>query len=283
MSLDVIQTSDGTEFKLGCLVPESFPTAHRAFADAFQSEMMTLAQIRAALVPFNGRSMYGRRERFAGAKYIRNQRDHGSCNGFSTAAVLSRARELRGEPYVCLSGADAYSQMNDGRDNGSVLSEGLERVLPNGIAPEEMVPWNQIYTHQISSAAKAARARFRGFAAYAVDTEEELATGLLLGDVGVVAVHATNAFNAEDSDGVNRGGNGVGNHSVGVQDVRMMPDGTLLYDMLNSWDVSWCDGGYTWLSFGRHFRETIKHHRFWLLRSTGDDTQDDSTPPKAKE
>ena len=282
MSLDVIQTSDGTEFKLGCLVPESFPTAHRAFADAFQSEMMTLAQIRAALVPFSGVSMYGRRERFAGAKYIRNQHSTSACNGFSIAGGLSRARELRGEPYVCLSGADAYSQMNGGRDGGSTLSDGV-KVCMSGIAPEEMVPWNHIYTHQIDSAAKAARARFRGFQEYAVDTEEELATALVLGRIVIVAVHASNAYMREDGDGVALVSNGVGNHSTGVQDIRMRSDGTLNYDEFGSWDVTNHTGGYTWLTFGGHFRESIQYHRFYCVVSTTDDAQDDSTPPKAKE
>lgn len=282
MSLETIEAPNGEVFPLGCLVPESFPTHYRAFADAFQAEMLTLAQVRAALAGFNGRSMYGRRERFAGAKYIRNQRNFGSCNGWSTAGALSRMRELRGEPYVCLSGADAYSLMNGGRDNGSILSDGLKLVEANGIAPESLVPWDHVFTHQISAEAKASRSRFKGFAAYAVDTEEELATGLVLGDVGVVAVHATNSFMSDDGDGVNRGGNGVGNHSVGVQDVRMLADGTLCFDMPNSWDVTFCAGGYTWLTFAKHLRETVKYHRFWLLRSTGDDTGDDSAPPPAK-
>lgn len=269
------------EYRLGCLVPESFPTA-RAFADAFQSEMLTLNQIRGHLAGFSGRGAYGRRERFVGEKYIRNQRNHGSCNGFSTAGALSRLRELRGEPYVCLSGADAYSQMNGGQDNGSMLHDGLRIVEANGIAPEELVPWNQIYTHQISAAAKQARARFKGFKPYAVDTEEELATALLLGRVGVVAVHATDAYMREDADGVCLPSNGPGNHSTGVQDIRLQPDGTLNYDEFGSWGVSNHTGGYTWLTWNRHFRESVKYHRFWVLASTTDDEADDSVPPVVK-
>jgi hypothetical protein len=272
---------DGEERRLGCLVPDTFPTAARCFADAFQTEMLTLDQVRAHLAAFGGRSAYGRRERFAGPTYIRNQRSHGSCNGWSPAGILSRLRALRGEPYVCLSGADAYSQMNGGRDDGSLLSDAMKIVEANGIAPESLVPWNQIYTHQISAEAKAARARFKGFA-YAVDTEEELATAMLLGRMAVVAVHATDSFMRQDGDGVNLGGNGPGNHSVFQQDIRLQGDGTLNYDMGNSWDVTFCSGGYTWLTFAKHLRETIKHHRFWVLAGTSDDDKDDSVPPKVR-
>lgn len=282
MSLDTITDHAGEERKLGCLVPASFPTGFPCYADSFQSEIMTLDQVRDVLAQFGGRSMYGRRERFAGQKYVRNQRDKGSCNGWSTAGVLSRMRELRGEPYVCLSGADAYSQMNGGQDNGSMLADAMDKVLPSGIAPEEMVPWDRIYPSQISAEAKAARARFRGFKAYAVDTEEELATALVLGRLCVVAVNADNGFMSQDGDGVNLMGNGVGNHSVAVQDIRLQRDGTINYDMLNSWDVTFCSGGYTWLTFARHFRQTIQNHRFWTIVSTSDDDKDSSVPPKVR-
>lgn len=278
--LDTILTPDGEERKLGCLVPTAFPASAPKYGDVFAGEILTLDQIRTALA---GRpSMYGRRERFAGATYIRNQRNHGSCNGFSTAGALSRMRELRGEPYVCLSGADAYSQMNGGRDSGSMLEDGMKIVAANGIAPESLVPWNQIYTHQISAEAKAARPRFKGFTTYAVDEEAELATALYLGRVCVVAVHAGSAYMQEDADGVCLPSNGPGNHSTGVQDIRVQSDGTLNFDEFGSWDVSNHTGGYTWLTWARHFRESVKYHRFWVLVSTTDDDKDGSVPPKVK-
>jgi hypothetical protein len=277
VSLDTITTPDGEERRLGCLVPAAFPTGFPTFADSFPSEMLAPDAIRSALA--GKPSMWGRRQRFAGKKYIRNQRSFGSCNGWSTAGTLSRVRELRGEPYVCLSGADAYSQMNGGRDNGSVLADGMKIVEVGGIAPEDLVPWDHVFAYQIPPEARAARTRFRGFKVYACDEEIELASALVLGRCGVVAVHATNSFNRQDGDGVNLGGNGVGNHSVGVQDIRLAADGTLQFDMPNSWDTEWCDGGYTWLTWNRHLRETVKYHRFWVLVSTADDPGDGSTPP----
>jgi hypothetical protein len=280
--LPIIETPDGEARKLGCLVPTSFPTGFPCYADEFRSEMLTLDKARQHLAPFNGRSMYDRRTRFAGAKYIRSQGSVGACNGFSTAGVLSRARELRGEPYVCLSGFDAYAQMNGGRDDGSMLADAMDAVLPTGIAPEEMNPNGYYYESQIPAAAKASRVRFKGFKAYAVDTEEELATALVLGRLLVIAVHADNGFMSVDGDGISRMGNGVGNHSVLLQDVGMLSDGTLWYDLGNSWDVTFCDGGYTKVTFNRQLRQTIQNHRFWALVSTTDDEQDSSVPPKVK-
>jgi hypothetical protein len=282
--LDEIESPWGEVHKLGCLVPEIFPTNAPKFADTFASEMKTLDECRAILAAHpNGKTgLWGRRQKWAGPKYIRNQRHHGSCNGFSTAHMLSRMRELRGEPYVCLSGADAYSQMNGNRDRGSALIDGLRIVEANGIAPEEDVPWNMIYSSQIPSSAKAKRARFKGFTTYAVDEEAELATAMVLGRLGVVAVHVTGSFYRQDGNGVNLGVNGVGNHSTGCQDIRLQDDGTLNFDQPNSWDVTWCDGGYTWLTWRGQLQTTVRNHRFWILVSSTDDQSDGSTPPPVK-
>ncbi len=279
MPLDIIQTPDGVERRLGCVLPGSFPTEAPKYGDVFAAEILSLDAIRAGLA--GKASMWGRRQRFAGTKYIRNQQNHGSCNGFSTAAAGSRVRELRGEPYVCLSGADAYSQMNGGSDNGSALADG-QKVWDNGIAPESMVPWNMIYSWQIPATAKSARSRFAGLTSYAVDTEQELATALYLGRLAIIAVHATNSFNTQDGNGVNRGVNGVGNHSTMTQDIRLQSDGTLNYDMANSWDVTWLDGGYTWLTWNGQLKQTVNNHRFWVLVSSTDDPGDDSDPPPVK-
>jgi hypothetical protein len=268
---------DNVERKLGCLPFKTFPTMHRNAIDAAFTPL-PLDSIKASVAGRTGRVALNRRERFSGPNYVRNQGPFGSCNGWSTAGALSRMREIRGEPYVILSGADAYSQMNGNQDNGSILSDGL-KVVQTGIAPETMVPFDRIYGHQISAEAKASRERFKGAEPFAVDTEEEFATGLLLGYPGIVAVHATNAFNSQDGDGLNAGGNGVGNHSVLVQDMRIGSSGELWYDMVNSWGLNWCDRGHTWLSWAKHLRETVKHHRFWLLVSTTDDTIDEYEVP----
>ena len=272
MSLDTITTPDGVDRRLGCLVPASFPASAPRWADRVGAgTVLALDQIRAQLA---GRpSAFGRRAIFTGRKWIRNQWQFGSCNGWSTALALSRERVLRGQATaldaVILSGADAYSQMNGGQDNGSMLYDGI-KVVEAGIAPESMVPYDRIYTSQISAAAKTERAKYRGFEPEAVDSQEEFATALLLGFPGVVAVHVAGAFNSLDGRGVCQGGNGPGNHSVGIDDIRVAPDGTLEFDMFNSWDTTWGDGGRCWLTWNRHLQTTVQYHRFWILRSAID-------------
>ena len=260
-------------FKLGCLVPETFPTMF-AKTDA-SVPMLTGDQIRAELAK---RTTEPRRTTF-GPDWIGNQGRVGACNGFSCAKALERLRWLRGlRPRIKLSGFDAYSQMNGGRDQGSALGDGMKILGANGVSPEELNPSNAYYTNQIPAAAKAARSRFKGFECFAVDDELELATGLLLGFVGVVAVHAGGSFDRLDGNGISQGGNGPGNHSVGVDDVKLAPDGTLLFDMFNSWTTNWGDRGRCYLTWNRQLRQTVTNHRFFLVGSTTDDPQGESPP-----
>lgn len=271
------ETPDGESRGLGCRLPATFPTG-KAFADLDGVRILTLDEIRNTLA--GAKNFFNRRETF-GPAWIGNQRTTSACNGWMTARALSRSIFLRSGVTVLLSGADAYSQMNGGRDNGSALADGMRICMTNGIAPESMVPWNQIFSHQISAEAKAARSRFKGFELYAVDTQEELASGLLAGFVGGVAVHVANGFDAQDSDGVCRGGNGPGNHAVCVDDMGMLASGELVFDMPNSWGTTWGDQGRTRLTWNRHLRQSVQNHRFFLIRSAIDDSQG-TNPPDAR-
>jgi hypothetical protein len=274
---DAYTLPDGTECGTGLNAPAEFPTSFPKFADAPGVRVLKLDQIKATLA--GKKSLFNRRHLFGG-DWISNQRSTNACNGHSTARTLSRAHYLRTGDKVLLSGADAYSQMNGGRDSGSTLGDAM-KVVQNGVATEETVPWNLIFSRQIPAAALEERKRFRGFEVYAVDEEEELATGLLMGFVGIVGVHVTRSYHQQDSDGVCRGGNGPGNHSVGVQDLRLL-NGRILYDQPNSWGNGWGDGGFTWLEWDRQLRECVRYHRYWLLRSTLDDPKGDN-PPASQE
>lgn len=272
MNPEIYTAQNGLQFGLGCLVPDSFPVG----GAAVPFKAFTLDQIRAELA--GKRSQYGRRELFD-LSWNSNQQQTSACNGHATARTLSRSIYVKTGEKILLSGADAYSQMNGGRDAGSSLADGM-KVVEAGIATEAAVPWNHIYSSQIGAAAVAQRAHHRGFEPIPVDDEETFATGLLLGWFGVVAVQVDSrgAYESMDGNGVSRGGNGPGNHAVGVDDLRLNPDGsgTIDYDQYGSW------GSHVariFLQWNKQLRTTVQNHRFWLLRSALDDPQDSSPPP----
>ena len=257
----------------GLLVPDAKSTALPRLRDAVtrikQSDILEI---------INDPGRLAGRDRF-GSSYIKHQGNRGSCNGYAGAKALERARELAGQPYVPLSGEGLYAQINDGWDRGSGLQEGMEALISRGTSPEDMVPRETYLWRRISEEAKRAMPRFRIGEAYRVEDELELSWGLANQFVGVVAVHANNSFSRLDNDGVVTPTSGVGNHAVGVDDVRYF-DNMFQFDMFNSWGLSYGWDGRGWLGWGLHFTKTIRYHSFYLIRAATEDPDDASALPE---
>lgn len=280
MTLDLHTAADGNEYGLGLLPPEP-DDALLGAAPSFR--VMTLDEIRTELAARkNGDAGYYGRQSIFDLSWNSNQGRTSACNGHATARALSRAiyTKTGGRVKVLLSGADAYSQMNGGRDAGSSLARGVQ-VVTQGIATEATVPETDIYCRRNPAGAKAERARFQGFEPIAASDQETAATGLLLGWQLVVAVQVDKFHRYEtlDGRGVSQGGNGSGNHAVGVDDLRLAPDGTIEFDQYGSWGGVGGIAPRVWLRWGQHLAETVKNHRFWLLRAAVDDPQDGENPP----
>lgn len=202
--------------------------------------------------------------------FIKNQRSHGSCQGFMSAGMLTRARIRRGLPRVDLSGAYVYSKCNGGRDRGSTLDDGMQVVLKYGSCSEQTVGWDAIYPSRYDvQKADAEAAEMRAFECYTVREELQLFTALAMGFDCGIAVHADNGFMQFDGRGIARGGNGPGNHAVGV-DGYWAVDGELICDMYNSWDLVYGREGRAGVTWSRHLRHTTNYHPFYAIRSTID-------------
>ena len=133
MTLELHETTTGEHVGLGLLDPEpddGLLGAARGFSP------MTLDEIRAELA--GKPSQYGRREIFD-RSWIANQQRTNACNGHASSRTLSRAYYLKTGEKLLLSGADAYSQMNGGRDQGSSLARGIQVVTAvEFIIPREL-------------------------------------------------------------------------------------------------------------------------------------------------
>jgi len=262
-------------FYTGLLTPEKRPETFAAYRASQQ--VLSKDQIR-AIVTNPDRTP--RRLWFPAEKWIRNQGRRGSCNGYAGAWALARARVIAGLDFVPLSGEYLYSLINDGRDAGSMLDRGMMAIQEKGVARESMVRHESYLFRDMSAAARADAANFKGWECYRVDDESELASGLALGFVGVVAVHASGSYRSLDSRGVRGSSQGRGNHAVGVQDVRISPSGEFEFDEVGSWGRQNGQDGYAWLTWQRHFRSTVESHAFYLIRAVTDLL--DSSFPKVK-
>lgn len=268
---------DGEQIALGLLVPESRPLTFPAYADSGQP-MYTRDQ-KIALI--NDPKRMKAQTWFPNSVYIKSQGGRGSCNGYAGAKALERARVKRGLKHVPLSGEGLYAQINGQRDAGSMLDDGMKALVEKGVPPESMVPHQEYLWRNISAEARAAMPRFKALECYRVDTSDELESGLCAGFVGVIAVHANNAFNRLDGDARVSPTDGPGNHAVGVDDIRIHSNGEFEFDMFNSWGLRYGREGRGWVSWSRHLRTTSRYHAFYLIRSTNDDPQGDNPPEVA--
>lgn len=269
MSYEVI---DGIYFT-GNLIPQSTETKFAAYESA--QPMLTVAEIE-KLVTSENRTPA--RKRFPAEQWIRNQGGRGSCNGYAGAWALARARVMAGLPFEALSGEYLYSMINGGRDSGSMLDDGMQAITEKGVARESLVRHESYLWSQMSQEARADAPRFKAFECYAARTELGLASGLALGFVGVVAVHASNAWGTL-SNGVSRRSLGPGNHAVVCQDV-LVNNGRLLFDIANSWGRRWGDDGQAFNTWADHFVEPVRNHVFYLIRGVTDDPQNPAPEPK---
>lgn len=269
MSYEVI---DGKYFT-GNLIPQSTETKFAAYESA--QPMLTVVEIE-KLVTSENRTPA--RKRFPAEQWIRSQGGRGSCNGYAGAWALARARVMAGLPFEPLSGEYLYSLINGGRDGGSMLDDGMQAITEKGVARESLVKHESYLWNQMSQEARADAPRFKAFECYAARTELGLASGLALGFVGVVAVHASNAWGSL-SNGVSRRSLGPGNHAVCCQDV-LVSNGKLLFDIANSWGKNWGDNGQTMNTWNDHFIEPVRNHVFYLIRGVTDDPQNPAPEPK---
>ena len=263
---------DGIRIPLGLLVPDVRPTTFAAYSDS--QVMLNRDEIQLILSDKRRRLA---RDMFGGSEWIKSQGNRGSCNGYAGAKALERVRVKEGRKHIALSGEGLYAQINNGRDAGSMLDDGMEALMQNGVPPESMVPREEFLWSRISSEARQAMKQFKARKTFRADTNEELASGLAAGFVGVVAVHVGNDFTSLDGDGRVRQSLGPGNHAVCVDDVRIF-NGKYEYDMANSWGLRYGTNGRGWVSWDRHLSEPSKYHAFYLIRSASDDDSEDQPP-----
>jgi hypothetical protein len=214
-----------------------------------------------------------------GDLWIKDQNGRGACAGYAAASALERARARRGLKYVELSGDAIYAAVNRGVDQGSGLENNMAWLRDNGIPPADLVPRHEFRKARIPAAAYEAGKRFKGFECFAIRTELELASAVVAGFACVIACHAGNG--GRSPDGLIDWTNGVGNHSVVLDDMRLR-NKTWEYQIANSWGLRWGERGRGWLRWANHLSNPVRYHMFYALRSTTDDPQGDN-PPTPKE
>lgn len=267
---------DGVPRRLGTLKPTakeralcSLPVFEDHVEPLDMATIKRIAQSRSAV----GRSL------FPASSYVRDQGQFGSCQGWASASVLTRARVRAGLPVRHLSGSYLYSLVNGGRDQGSTLTSGMRAIQERGCATIATVAPDRIYPHQYDrSKADREASNNKAFECYQTEDIQSFWTGLCLGFDGVCAIHASSNFNRIDSNGIAGVDNGRGNHAVLCQGI-VYAGGEICGDGENSWGLRYGDQGRMLLR-AAHFEQTISVHGFYLIRAVLDGDADG--PPRVR-
>ena len=199
------------------------------------------------------------------AAYGNNQGSFSSCGGWAAANALTATRCLTGvADGLVLSGAYVYSLTNDNRDNGSQLEDGLVAVGKYGAPSRTTVPYNYIFRSQYNTkVADAEAAKTKGLQAYRCKTKQAWRSAIAAGWMGIAAIHADSRVINFRGTGIMPLANGPGNHAVLISDMRISK-GTEVFQMTNSWGISWGNQGRTWLVWD-HFAQTFNNHAFYVI------------------
>lgn len=213
------------------------------------------------------------REIFKGEDWFVGQK-HSDCNGQAGALALATLRVKVGLPAVKLSGSYLYSQINGGRDQGSMLDDGMAQLEKGGTCRFELCGLDIWHPRDITPEMHADARRHKAYKCYRVNTEKEMVSALLGHDgVLVVATHVDRDFSELDSQGfVPPSATGQGNHAERNDDTWYdTRKGCWVFDLPNSWGLRWGVGGRGLHTFKDHFRTTIRNHAFYALIAAKED------------
>lgn len=220
---------------------------------------------------------------FGAPDFILDQDGHGSCVAQGWVGALRRARIGAGMKDVNLSPAFLYAQINGGRDQGAVISDGIAALKNVGTCTFDLVGQNPIYMNQMPSGAKEQASRFKLLDAYRCNSWEEVVSALLTGRFyPVYGYQVGNNFGRFDQYGVAGHDNGPGNHCNFAEGLRKLPDGRWVLDDVNSWGK--------WGPFKNGHVYLDKQHLFGggdqpnvcVVRTPGRDPKEVYSPPALK-
>ena len=192
-----------------------------------------------------------------------NQGSHGSCNGYALANAAWRAAYAGGNKILTKrSGSYAYSLMNGGRDQGSMLYDGFKVGQQYGLPSLASCGWDKIYRSQTQQY-DAEAAQFKVVDPLLIHTWDELITAWAGPFFTVVAVQVGRNFERLNGDvlGIDQG---PGNHAVCQSDSRLNSRGEIQGKVIMNWGLQHGVRGCGWIGY-EHVRETMKYHQVYAI------------------
>jgi hypothetical protein len=145
--------------------------------------------------------------------YVHDQDGIGQCNADATTAAAEAARSIQGLPFVKLSAADLYDQINGGADNGSMLEDGIDAMMKNGVGTAATC--GTLWSRGMNRATSAERTRFKVLEAALCPTPKHVMSASIKGRPLISGILWYDNFRV-DGDGwlPSRGSGQAGGHAV---------------------------------------------------------------------
>jgi len=138
---EIFTLPDGSRVVAGCVAPTPAERALVADMPVYGEEFyLEASDIEKSLRGDVYKQMRKRRQ-----AWVLNQARLGKCNASATVNASHNRRDLDGLPHIVLSDCYLYMHINRGRDQGSLLQDGMEWAK-RGLAPRKLNSNGEAYT-----------------------------------------------------------------------------------------------------------------------------------------
>lgn len=170
---------------------------------------------------------------------VYDQDGRGQCNASATCTALEASAIMAGVPYPKLSAGDLYSLINDGRDQGSLLEDGIEAATKNGIATTKSVPYVWDGKRHNDAATVAERKQYLVVEAYLCPSFDAMGSALQQGFFIVHGLMWYDNFKVDKSGWLPARGTGnAGGHALCGYGIEQR-NGVWGIRTRNSWSSTW--------------------------------------------
>lgn len=306
--LELYELPDGERVATGCLLPTQAELVqcmadYRLFGESNYLDPKDIER----LLP---REFHKKRRKERSHRMI-NQASLGKCNASATIHAAHQIRELTGqEPLdrknIVLSDCHLYMNINGGRDQGSLLNKGMERIRTNGMSPRSlqrdgkswMFPTDVYARSQVDPfwlrVADEEAKNFIGFEPMVIpdnwgDFVPAMSTAIAREYPIIIAWHVGNngmrLTSGHGGEGYAINSNGPGNHATVVHSGKYVGGRDCVHgDLMNTWGPvasadygprsnGWGEGGFGLLTMESLF-QCRKNHVFWVFVSISENPKD---------
>ena len=229
--MNEFQLPDGTTRRLGNIVPLK-DTIGPVFGEATNTRLIPRSRWDSLLANYQP----GPDHPFLPP--VHDQNGVGQCNASATVAAMEFCRAMQGLPHVSLSAADLYHRINGGRDQGSLLADGIREAVGRGVGTTQTSGYLWKSGSWKGPAPDAERARYRVIEAYLCPTFDHCFSAVLQGFALISGIMWYSNYNPDRDGWLPQGSGGAGGHAVfGYKPTKRGSTYGIWHQ--NSWSAGW--------------------------------------------